>query len=79
MSKIASLAITVATSNPPKPVFSRSCLFDCYVSLGTVVGLVFPLVYIFGSIVAGHKADVLAATPHVFFVLCIDFLGERDI
>ncbi|GLJ19361.1 hypothetical protein SUGI_0348860 [Cryptomeria japonica] len=79
MSKIAFPAITVAASNPPKLVFSLNLRFACDVLLGTVVGLFFSLVYIFGGIVAGQKADVLAAAPHVFFALCTDFLGERDV
>ncbi|GLJ41690.1 hypothetical protein SUGI_0862890 [Cryptomeria japonica] len=68
MSKFAFPATAVAASNPPKPVFSPSRLFVCYVSLAAVVGLVFPLVYIFGGIAAGHKAGILAAAPHVFLL-----------
>ncbi|WCJ36673.1 hypothetical protein M5689_017858 [Euphorbia peplus] len=63
--------------NPPqKPsVFDpKNRILPIYVSVGALVGLFLPLIYILQGIFSGNKEGVRAAAPHLFLLSCQVYL-----
>lgn len=56
-------------SSLESPVFGESNkLLSLYVSIGALIGLFVPIVYIFEGILEGDKEGIRAAAPHVFLL-----------
>ncbi|XP_049393846.1 uncharacterized protein LOC125858188 [Solanum stenotomum] len=67
ISKIAFPPISPKTEQPP--VFGeKNSVLNLYVSIGALVGLFLPILYIFEGIYEGDKEGIKAAAPHVFLL-----------
>ncbi|XP_004234413.2 uncharacterized protein [Solanum lycopersicum] len=67
LSKTAFPQISPKTEQPP--VFGeKNRVLNLYVSIGALVGLFLPILYIFEGIYEGDKEGIKAAAPHVFLL-----------
>lgn len=56
-------------SSPDPPVFRSNTRFlNLYVSIGALIGLLLPILYIFHGFLEGDKQGIKAAAPHVFLL-----------
>ncbi|CAH1430291.1 unnamed protein product [Lactuca virosa] len=66
---IAKVAFPTLSSNPEPPVFAEhKRLLTIYVSVGALIGLFLPVVYILHGVLEGDKEGIKAAAPHVFLL-----------
>ncbi|KAF7131855.1 hypothetical protein RHSIM_Rhsim09G0199000 [Rhododendron simsii] len=66
---ISRIAFPILSPNAESPVFaSNNKILGIYVSVGALVGLFLPIVYILEGIFEGDKEGIKAAAPHVFLL-----------
>ncbi|CAI9775031.1 unnamed protein product [Fraxinus pennsylvanica] len=64
-------------SSKEPPVFAEKNKFlSLYVFVGALIGLFFPIAYIFDGILEGDKVGIEAAAPHVFLLASQVFMEE---
>lgn len=66
---ISRIAFPILSPNAVAPVFGmNNKILGIYVSIGALVGLFLPILYIFEGIFEGDKEGIKAAAPHVFLL-----------
>ncbi|KAL4574817.1 hypothetical protein LXL04_021655 [Taraxacum kok-saghyz] len=66
---ISKVAFPTLSSNPDPPVFAdHKRLLTVYVSVGALIGLFLPVIYILHGVLEGDKEGIKAAAPHVFLL-----------
>lgn len=68
LSKFAFPLSPPSTENTPIFSPAKNKILAVYVSVGALIGLLLPIVYIFHGIYEGDKEGIKAAVPHVFLL-----------
>ena len=66
---ISKIAFPILSPPSQSPVFApQNKILLAYVSIGALIGLFLPIIYIFEGIFEGDKEGIKAAAPHVFLL-----------